>query len=423
MKILFLGATFETSNMGVSVLTDGVICTALHQYPPAALGLLDYGTENKSYTFTYDGRTSNIPLINMRFSKNPFLKNHVAYLLFLALFLRLLPFSWLKRVVLGKNFVLSQIETADIVGAISGGDSFSDIYGYHRFFYIALPMLLVILLKKKLLLLPQTFGPFKGVIARQIARWIIERATKVYSRDHIGKDYIQKALRLNIKEKIEFRYDVGFILPVESPQKISITGGEYSAKEGVTTVGINISGLLYSGGYTGNNMFGLKVDYKKFSELLIELFVKKESTRVLLVPHVFGRKGKESDTIACETVFKQLKERYRERLLLVEGSYTHRGIKYIIGTCDFFIGSRMHACIAALSLGIPTISIAYSDKFFGVMQSIGFENLVADPRSEDEQAIINKVDFAFKERLKIAQSVKDKMANVKKEVLRLFRDT
>ena len=44
--------------------------------------------------------------------------------------------------------------------------------------------------------------------------------------------------------------------------------------------------------------------------------------------------------------------------------------KYIhaVQGCRFFIGSRMHACIFALSSAVPTIGLAYQPKFFGLFE-------------------------------------------------------
>ena len=43
---------------------------------------------------------------------------------------------------------------------------------------------------------------------------------------------------------------------------------------------------------------------------------------------------------------------------MIAHEYDQHAIKSIIGRCDFFIGSRMHACIAALSQKIPTAAVA-----------------------------------------------------------------
>ena len=100
----------------------------------------------------------------------------------------------------------------------------------------------------------------------------------------------------------------------------------------------------------------------------------------------------------CERLFAELKGKYPGRLGVVQGRYNQSEIKYIIGQCDFFIGTRMHACIAAVSQGVPAVPIAYSDKFIGVMETIGVGALVADPRAMDEDTIISTIDRAFENR-------------------------
>jgi len=32
--------------------------------------------------------------------------------------------------------------------------------------------------------------------------------------------------------------------------------------------------------------------------------------------------------------------------------------KFLIGHCDFFVGARMHACIAAVSQYVPAVTLA-----------------------------------------------------------------
>ena len=61
-------------------------------------------------------------------------------------------------------------------------------------------------------------------------------------------------------------------------------------------------------------------------------------------------------------------------------------VKWVISNCDHFCGTRMHACIAAISQGIPTSAIAYSGKTEGVFASVGCESYVIDPREFDSGA-------------------------------------
>ncbi len=82
---------------------------------------------------------------------------------------------------------------------------------------------------------------------------------------------------------------------------------------------------------------------------------------------------------------------FRDRIYLISKKYNQHEIKGVIGTCDFFVGSRMHACIAALSQGIPTIGVAYSKKFRGVFESMNAGDWVIDARSTDSSSAVDKI--------------------------------
>ena len=148
-RVCLLGATFETSNMGVSTLTEGAIRCALHAWPRARIFLLDYSTERKEYKLPLGSRHALVELINIRFSKKFYLSNNIAYLLLLALITRVSPSRSLSNRITETNPWLRQLSQMDIIASIAGGDNFSDIYGIGRFFYVSLPQLLVVLMGKE----------------------------------------------------------------------------------------------------------------------------------------------------------------------------------------------------------------------------------------------------------------------------------
>jgi polysaccharide pyruvyl transferase WcaK-like protein len=410
--------------MGVSALTAGAIKCILYQFPDAEICLLDYGKERLRYQINIGNRKVFIPLINIRFSKKIYLRNNIVVLMLLAIITKLIPIGTIKRKIIHNNFYLKHVFESDIVASISGGDSFSDIYGIGRFLYYSLPQLLILILGKRLTLLPQTIGPFNSKMVRFIARYILCRSKRIYSRDYTGIKEIQRFIQNNCDfEKLKFCYDVGFVLDPIKPNAVDLTGFS-NKKNGVSfVVGLNISGLLYKGGYTQNNMFGLKIEYKSLINDFIEFFIEKKKAFVMLIPHVFGGGAdSESDSVICEKVYSELKEKYSDKLALARGRYDQNEIKYIIGLCDFFIGSRMHACIAALSQNIPTVAIAYSKKFLGVMESIGFDSIVADPRKIGKKEVMKVVIEALEQRDKTIKELEQKMPFIKKTVLNLFSD-
>jgi colanic acid/amylovoran biosynthesis protein len=423
MRVCLLGATFETTNMGVSALTAGIIECIIHNNPEAEITLLDYGKERKTYTFNTQNKEIKIQLLNMRFSKKIYLSNHIAMLILQSLLLKLIPLRKVKERLIARNQLFNHICQSDIVASIAGGDSFSDIYGLGRFFYTILPQILVLFLNKKFILLPQTIGPFKSITAMFIAHYILKRASIIYSRDYDGLKEIKKLMRKKEElEKLKFCHDVGFVVASVVPTKMDLDGLLEVNEDKFDVVGLNVSGLLFIGGYSKNNMFGLKSDYKELVYDLIDFLIMKKNLSVLLVPHVFlsYAKNSENDAIVCEKIYSELKPKYQDRLFLVRGSYNQSEIKYIIGMCDFFVGSRMHACIAALSQCIPAVGIAYSKKFKGVFETMGVGNLVADPRMMGKKEIFEIINRTIEDRKNIREMLQKLMPEVRQEILSIF---
>jgi len=415
-----IGASLATDNMGVNALAMGTFRCILHSYPDAQISLFDYSRQPSVYDIRMGEHRWPVPLVNIRFSKKPWQRNHIAYLLGIALLSKLIFPKRLRQRGLRGNPSLRHLLEADVIAAISGGDSFSDIYGYGRLFYMSLPLILVLLLGKDLLLLPQTLGPFEGFTARLVARYILSRAKRVYSRDQEGLRQAQALVGAEHAGEIRFSYDVGFALEPVPPRDRSVEA-LFEGGPGLPLVGVNVSGLLYIGGYSKKNMFGLRVDYPQFVDELIRSLIENQGAAVLLVPHVYGEvQGSESDTLACRQVYRKLRDRYGSRLRMIEGRLSEGEVKWLIGKCDFFVGSRMHACIAAVSQGVPAVSVAYSDKFIGVMETVDIASLVADARNLNQEQILALVADAFRRRESIRSSLQSRMPGVKADLLRVF---
>ena len=423
LRIGVLGAAFHTGNLGVSALAAGTIQFLLHRFPDAAVFLLDYYREPLNHRVRIDGKDVNVPLVNMRFSKKLYLPNNIAILLLLALAVKVVPYK-LRRKLLEGNCCLREIEKADFFVSLAGGDSFSDIYGLGRLLYVALPQILVLLLGKRLILMPQTLGPHQSRFAKAIARYILARAALVYSRDSMSLEEA-KALLGHKADRDKFRYcpDLGFIVDPIPPSRTEILGLPEDGDPNSLLIGMNISGLLFMGGYNRNNMFELKTEYATLVLNLIDFLILRKKAKILLVPHVYGAgKQHESDALVCKQAYEMLQDKYGDRIGLASGTYDQNEIKYVIGLCSFFIGSRMHACIAALSQNIPSVLVAYSDKFVRVMQTIGLEHVVTDPRRMDSAEILAIVEQAYDRRAQLRQQLEQKIPQVKEMVFNLFDD-
>jgi polysaccharide pyruvyl transferase WcaK-like protein len=413
-SVLVMGATFETDNMGVGALASGAISILSARYPDAQISFLDYGRLPNVSTIDVDGTLLQVPLLNLRFSWKVFLQNNIVYLLVVSALSRMLGQRFTQRAI-RRNRWLKAIREADVALAVSGGDSFSDIYGLGRFFYVFLPQLLVVSVGTRLVLLPQTIGPFRTRLARHLAQRLLGRAERVYSRDRAGVRDLQ-GMPGGAGDTVRFCYDMGFILRPRLPRQGRLDELASLKRTGCLLVGFNVSGLLLMRGYDGRDAFELKTDYRELVERTIEFLVRVKDANVVLVPHVFGA-APESDAVAAAKLFESLKDRYPARLVCIRGSFDQHEIKYVVGQCDLFIGARMHACIAALSQAIPAVGMAYSSKFLGVFETVGAQSLVADLRTSGIDDILGVIDDTVERRAEIREALRRTMVDVKRDLL------
>jgi len=418
-----MGAPLDTGNRGVSVLGTSLIKIMSMLRPAAPLSIFIGNRSNQPQTLTLSNQPVTVATVNYRLSPRATRGEHLLWLLARAALSRLLPSQKLRERMIKRNDRLRALAEMDFVGDIHGGDSFSDIYGTGSFVMGVVPNIITILLCKKLFMLPQTYGPYRTRVARMLARHILSRATCILSRDRQGLQVVRDILGPAASGKdIRFCPDVGFVMDYRLPKNPDIVP-PVGGGTGKPLIGFNISGLLYNGGYTGKNMFGLKFDYKMFVERLIEQIMTNTDAHLLLVPHAFGPAGSvNNDLDASQVVFDRLPESFTDRVHLVRREYDHFELKGLIGLCDFFIGSRMHACIGALSQAIPTVGVAYSEKFKGVFASIGAGDQVINARHVDLEDAIGRILALYSRRVQAGEEISRLVDSVKAEIMGTFEE-
>lgn len=427
MKIGIPGASLDTGNYGVNALAEGSIKCLLQKWPEAEFVFLASGRTYKVSVLSIGQKEYDIPNLPIRFCRNVFLKNHYLVLLLNGLFLRLVKSRQLKMLAAKRNPFIKEILSLDRVADITGGDSFTDLYGTRRFIQGGLVKYLWLLYGKPVYFLPQTYGPFGRQWVKRSARYLLAKASAILCRDQSGYEAVRGMFRAKpaVQERITLVPDVAFVLDAH-PVKDGLTDFiEERRREGMTVAGLNISGLLYHGGYTRDNMFSLKADYQSLAAALAGALIERNCA-VVFVPHVFPSSAVyhvESDLDACRKTAESALKRYPEaRLMVADGGYTHNIIKYIIGQCDFFVGSRMHSCIAALSQCVPTVGIAYSDKFKGVFESVHQEQHVFDAKSSGVEEIVQRVGEVFANRHTQRQALELEIPCVQQRIQEQFKN-
>lgn len=303
-----------------------------------------------------------------------------------------------------KIFFNFKIKSMDFVIDFTGGDSFSDIYGLSRFYERTRFKECIMKHNVPLVLGSQTIGPFENKDAKKLAVKVIKQSLKVFARDELSQKYAEKISG----RKVILTTDVAFALPYSKVQ--------FSSKR--IKIGFNPSGLLWHGGYSGDNQFNLMVDYKEYCRKVLEYLTKDDRYEVHLILHSFEDNNTniaDNDLVPA----KILHEEYNKTVISPFFDSCIDAKSYISGM-DILIGARMHATIGAFSAGVPVIPFAYSRKFQGLFNSLEYQYIVDAKFVSTEIAIKNTLEWIEKKEI-----LKDNMKMGKQLInkkLQIFKD-
>lgn len=315
------------------------------------------------------------------------------------------------RAVLPGGSYWRSLADLDAVLDIGGGDSFTDIYGGKRFTYLWLTKAMAIARGIPLILSPQTIGPFSRQPQSALAAWAMRRAELVVARDPLSCG-VAKAMAPTAR--VIEAVDVAFALPYERRSKAS------QAIE----VGLNVSGLLFNGGYSSKNEFGMQVDYARYTRRLVEELLTRTGLSVQLISHVNSDDLPQDDD---RRIADMLSDEYPGVTRVADFPSPEAAKSYISGL-DFLVAGRMHACIAAFSSGVPVVPVAYSRKFSGLFEgALGYPHLVPVAGFDTETAIAFTLD-ALDSRDALAEDVAaggrlvaDRLGAYREALVDLFR--
>jgi colanic acid/amylovoran biosynthesis protein len=317
---------------------------------------------------------------------------------------------------LKKMFCLLQeyIKTDIIVGIY--GDALIDATVSTTVLY-SFSILLSSLLRKPYVLYPQSMGHFKSKFSRFLVKFAFNRATSITAREEITKNNLQE-IGVN-KSLIHLTADMAFILQPASRERVEeIFLKESIGNDNGLLIGMNVSQLI---NYRSKNS-NVKCDYIELMGQVADYLITNLNATIIFIPHSIYQKEimnsrrniEEGDIIAINEAFAKVQNKHK--VATITSNYTSEELKGIIARCDLFIGARMHANIAAISMCVPTIAIAYNSKAPGIMKMVGLEKYVCDFRTMTFEELISKIEDMLSNRDKIVEKMTPKIEDLKESV-------
>lgn len=322
-SVLILWADESSTNLGVRVLAEGTSWAVRKAFPSARVEFQSYGLGPSPVAFR-------APL----FAKLAGRRSPSA--------LR----EWLR--------------SYDLVIDTGAGDSFASIYGMRRQVEMGLIRRAAISNGVPLIMGPQTVGPFEGRLAAQVALWSVKDAAHLVARDH------QSELEARRLFEVPVSLATDTVFNLAAPKK-SISHD----------VLINVSGLLWQGsGHVSRSYYRESV-----TSLVRQLL--SSGRQVSLLAHVLHADGQlDNDVAVLDEVMALIGTGMDEPVI---PSNLDSAREHIAGAA-VVVGSRMHACLNALSVGTPSVAWAYSRKFAPLLGDIGWP-YVLDARDENSSLV------------------------------------
>jgi len=314
-----------------------------------------------------------------------------------------LPISWLKRIGWPFPFPYwfrEQISSVDLVLSV-GGDNYSLDYR------LPSPLMgldgLAVKIGKPTVLWGASVGPFEKEPAFVPAiQDHLSRFDLIGVRETVSYEYLTSVLGLsNVMQMV----DPAFALERErvDPAPFWPT----ALPNGV--LGLNISPLI-------ERYKSKEQDLREEVIAFIRCIVEKYGLNVLLIPHVVPLDGtaRNNDTRYMETIFKAVSD--QGGAVSMSPSYLNAPqTKDVISKLRCFIGARTHSTIAALSTGVPAISISYSVKARGINRDLfGHEDLVLPTHSLSTQSLEAGVQYLLDHESMLRQTLEKRMLEYRK---------
>jgi polysaccharide pyruvyl transferase WcaK-like protein len=224
---------------------------------------------------------------------------------------------------------------------------------------------------------PASYGPIKSRTDKMGAKFSAKYIFDImYSREYESKKQIE-----NVYNKKQ--------IPV-SPDLANYM--RHNANNIEKIIGISVS-------YQIIRQWNSPESYIDCMVYLIKHIINTIKYRIILIPNEFMSDTDYHDINVANDMYKFLKYNKKVEILDVENMNSTQ-LKDYIAKCEIMIASRYHSCVAALSLGVPTLIVGWHYKYNELLKWYGQEQWIISSENCNSDKLIQSFDKFWIEREK-----------------------
>lgn len=285
------------------------------------------------------------------------------------------------------------IKEADVILDLSG-ISFSD----GRELFLPFNVLLIwpgLMLNKNIIKCSQAMGNFKNPINRTLAKLFLPKLKLIVARGQKTKEYLGDLGLKNVIVGADLAFSMSILTDEEKKMREKFGDNFFENKK---VVGISPSSVVEK------NCQREGIDYAREMAKFIDYLIDR-NYNVLILPHSFSKnKSKEqknlfkkifflilnprADLIICQEIYERVAR--KESARFIDEDLTAGELRILTGWCDFFLSSRFHSMISALSTKVPVLVCGWGHKYLEVLDMFEMKNYCLDYKDSVLPRLIDK---------------------------------
>ncbi|GGF44816.1 polysaccharide pyruvyl transferase family protein [Echinicola rosea] len=293
---------------------------------------------------------------------------------------KLTPITKVKRYIFGSDESIKKITDNFDILIVLGGDDLSETY--KKGALLKGSVYKSINKKCKVILAGQSFGPFFGSTRTMVKNFY--KDISIITRDDNSYEFSKS---LGIKKLVKSRDLAMMTLPNQKEfGKILENYPDLHPDKYITMVP---SGLWHK--YTED-----KEGYiKTWKKLILNLTKRFPDFKFVILGHVLAP-AKSDDRFVIKEIEKSMDQKEKENLIFITDAIQPAEARQVLGGSFMVITGRMHAAVSTFFMRKPAISLAYSEKYAGVIgRGLALPDLIVESRNQtwgDQSPLLEEVD-------------------------------
>jgi colanic acid/amylovoran biosynthesis protein len=254
---------------------------------------------------------------------------------------------------------------------------------------------------KPIVLFPNSVGPFRTWVGRFLCNMALNNCEYVLVREPVSYEIVNS---LGIKSHKILTADMALLF--KPTQEIILETFPHPA--------VGVCPGIYSNSLSSEGVNNYILEHARALDAAID----KYGFNVVFLPHYVS--GFEYDDLEIsELILRQMKNKDHARIVNADNIDE---FKSSLNHMDMIITSKMHPGVLGVSGYVPTLSIAYDHKQTGFFRQLGMADCAIHINDASSEVIMSKIDFIWKERKRIAASLRTRIPELQEGIKMAVRE-